>query len=151
MRVYKNENYAEFEWLVGEIPIDDKNGSEIISRFDTDIQSNGVFYTDANGREMLKRQRNHRDTWNLTLLENISGNYYPVNAKIAIEDQNQRLAILTDRAQGGSSLTDGSVELMVRLFQRKLSSFSSFLTSSNVLFRFIVVCYTMMLSVLVKH
>lgn len=113
IRVYKDENVVEFEWLVGEIPIGDKIGREIISRFDTDIRSGDVFYTDSNGREMLKRRRNHRDTWVLNLTEKISGNYYPVTAKIAIEDNRKRFAVLNDRSQGGSSLADGSIELMV--------------------------------------
>lgn len=45
--------------------------------------------------------------------EPIAGNYYPITAKIAIEDEDYRLAILNDRAQGGSSMFDGTVELMV--------------------------------------
>lgn len=113
VRIYKNENKAEFQWLVGPIPTSDNTGREIISRFDTDIESNGIFYTDSNGREMVQRRRNHRDTWNLTLLEPVSGNYYPVTTKIAIEDDTRRFALLTDRAQGGSSIDDGSIELMV--------------------------------------
>lgn len=113
IRLYKDENIVEFEWLVGEIPVSDKIGREIISRFDTDIRSGDAFYTDSNGREMLPRRRDHRYTWNLNVTEKISGNYYPVTAKIAIEDQRKRFAVLTDRAQGGSSLADGSVELMV--------------------------------------
>lgn len=113
VRIYKNEKTAEFQWLVGPIPVEDEVGREIIMRFDTDIASDGIFYTDSNGREMLRRRRDHRDTWNLTLLETVSGNYYPVTAKIAIEDEDRRFAILTDRAQGGSSLADGSIELMV--------------------------------------
>lgn len=116
VRIYKNENFAEFQWLVGPIPVEDNIGREIITKFDTDIESNGIFYTDSNGREMLKRVRDQRATWNLTLLETVSGNYYPVTTKIAIEDNTRRFAILTDRAQGGSSLTDGSIELMVGLF-----------------------------------
>lgn len=117
IRVYKDEKFVEFEWLVGPIPVEDKIGKEIVSRFESDIKSNGVFYTDSNGREMLKRQRDHRDTWNLELLEKVSGNYYPITAKIAIEDEKTRLAILTDRSQGGSSLTDGAIELMVILLR----------------------------------
>lgn len=113
VRIYKTESYAEFQWMVGEIPVSDGNGREIVTRFDTNIESNGVFYTDTNGREMLKRRRDQRDTWTVNLLEKISGNYYPVTAKIAIEDVNHRMAILTDRAQGGSSLYDGSIEIMV--------------------------------------
>ncbi|XP_037957691.1 lysosomal alpha-mannosidase isoform X2 [Teleopsis dalmanni] len=113
VRVYRKHGYAEFEWMVGPIPIDDGVGKEIITRFNSDIQSEGIFYTDSNGREMLKRLRDHRDTWRVKLLEHTAGNYYPITTKIALEDENARLAILTDRAQGGSSMGDGSLELMI--------------------------------------
>ncbi|XP_062548691.1 lysosomal alpha-mannosidase-like isoform X3 [Armigeres subalbatus] len=113
VRVYADESHVEFEWMVGPIPIQDRVGKEIVSRFYTAAQSNGVFWTDSNGREMIKRQRNHRETWELHLEEPVAGNYYPVTAKIALEDEKVRLAVLNDRAQGGSSLEDGSLELMV--------------------------------------
>jgi len=79
------------------------------------LQTDKTFYTDSNGREMLKRVRNYRPTWDLKLEEPISGNYYPVTSKIALKDERNQLKlnILVDRAQGGSSLTDGAVELMV--------------------------------------
>jgi len=115
VRVYKHEYHVEFEWMVGAIPVDDKIGKEVITRFLTDITSNGTFYTDSNGREMIKRIRDYRETWNLRLDEKIAGNYYPVTTKIAIEDAKLRMAVLTDRAQGGSSIFDGSLELMVCL------------------------------------
>lgn len=99
--------------MIGEIPINDGLGREVITRFDTDIKSKEIFFTDSNGREMLRRQRNHRDTWKLELNEPVAGNYYPITSKIAIEDDNTRLAILNDRAQGGGSLSDGSIEIMV--------------------------------------
>ncbi|KAH8402521.1 hypothetical protein KR222_002400, partial [Zaprionus bogoriensis] len=113
VRVYANSNYAEFEWLVGPIPIDDNIGKEVITRFNSDIASDGIFYTDSNGREMIKRQRNHRETWDVKIYESVSANYYPITTKIALEDSTARMAILTDRAQGGSSMQDGSLELMV--------------------------------------
>lgn len=113
VRVYKAEKFVEFEWLVGPIPIDDVIGKEIVSRFFTVMKTNGEFFTDSNGREMLKRKRNSRDTWKVSLKEAIAGNYYPVTTKIAIEDAKHRLAVLTDRAQGGSSIFDGTLELMV--------------------------------------
>lgn len=115
VRVYKTEDFVEFEWLVGPIPIDDGVGKEIVSRFYTVMKTDGVVYTDSNGREMLKRKRNHRDTWKVNIKEPIAGNYYPINTKIAIEDKEHRLAILTDRAQGGASVHDGTVELMVSM------------------------------------
>lgn len=113
VRVYKTERFVEFEWMVGPVPIDDSVGKEVVSRFFTVMKTNGEFYTDSNGREMLKRKRNHRDTWKVEINEAVAGNYYPVTTKIAIEDKTHRLAILTDRAQGGSSTFDGTVELMV--------------------------------------
>lgn len=113
VRVYKTENFVEFEWLVGPIPIADNIGKEIVSRFFTVMKTGGTFHTDSNGREMLKRKRNYRETWKVNVKESVAGNYYPINTKIAIEDKVHRLAILTDRAQGGSSIYDGTVELMV--------------------------------------
>lgn len=113
VRIYKTEKYVEFEWLVGPIPIEDDIGKEIVSRFTTDVNNNGVFYTDSNGREMIRRKRDARGTWNLEVNEPISGNYYPINARIVIEEGFKRLAILTDRSQGGSSMIDGSLEIMV--------------------------------------
>lgn len=113
VRIYKSEKYVEFEWLVGPIPIEDDVGKEIVSRFTTDIHNDGVFYTDSNGREMIRRKRDTRGTWNLEVNEPIAGNYYPINAKIALEEGYKRLAIMTDRSQGGSSMVDGTLEIMV--------------------------------------
>lgn len=114
VRIYKTEKYVEFEWLVGPIPIDDDVGKEIVSRFTTDINNDGVFYTDSNGREMIRRKKDTRGTWNLEVNEPIAGNYYPINAKIVVEEGFKRLAIMTDRSQGGSSMVDGTLEIMVR-------------------------------------
>ena len=113
IRLYQHEAYAEFEYTVGPIPVGDKLGKEIITRFDTKIQSNGKFYTDANGREIKERIRNHRDTWTLNVSEPVSGNYYPVNSRIFINDTKSQLTILNDRSQGGSSIKDGQVEVML--------------------------------------
>ncbi|XP_016964290.1 lysosomal alpha-mannosidase isoform X2 [Drosophila biarmipes] len=113
VRVYSRDSFAEFEWLVGPIPIDDGIGKEVITRFNSDIESEGIFRTDSNGREMIKRKLNHRDTWSVKINEEVAGNYYPITTKIDLEDDTARMAILTDRAQGGSSLKDGSLELMV--------------------------------------
>ena len=95
----------------------DKIGKEIVTRYSSNLQTDKTFYTDSNGREMLKRVRNYRPTWNLELMEPISGNYYPVTSKISLKDEKKQLKlnILVDRAQGGSSLEDGDVELMVNV------------------------------------
>jgi lysosomal alpha-mannosidase len=115
IRIYDQENLIEFEWLVGPIPNQDANGKEVITRFTTDFATKSTFYTDSNGREMLKRVRNSRPTWNLTLEEPVAGNYYPITSKLSIVDDSRdlQLSLLTDRAQGGSSLKDGQLEMMI--------------------------------------
>ncbi|XP_076655119.1 lysosomal alpha-mannosidase II isoform X1 [Halictus rubicundus] len=115
IRIYNEEQYVEFDWLVGPIPVKDNVGKEIVTKYSSNLQSKGEFYTDSNGREMLKRQRSYRPSWNLKLEEPVAGNYYPVTSKIALEDKSryQRLSVITDRAQGGTSMRDGEIELMV--------------------------------------
>ncbi|KAG5895850.1 hypothetical protein JTB14_038276 [Gonioctena quinquepunctata] len=115
IRVYSGETYVEFDWIIGPIPIDDVHGKEIITRYKTNLSSNSTFYTDSNGRETLTRIRNFRPTWDLRLEEPVAGNYYPVTSKIAIRDEERHfeVGVLTDRAQGGSSLKDGHIELML--------------------------------------
>lgn len=105
----------------------DKIGKEIVTRYSSNLQTDKTFYTDSNGREMLKRVRNYRSTWNLKLMEPISGNYYPVTSKITLKDEKKQLKlnVFVDRAQGGSSLEDGDVELMVNV-QIQLINFCNY-------------------------
>lgn len=42
-----------------------------------------------------------------------TGNYYPVTTDISINDDDLDLTVFTDRAEGGSSLKDGDIELML--------------------------------------
>ncbi|CAF1668432.1 unnamed protein product [Rotaria magnacalcarata] len=111
--LYDEGEFVEVEWTVGPIPIDDNMGKEIIIRYDTDINSQSKYYTDANGREVLERTRDYRPTWNYTVVETVSGNYYPINSRIWIKDQNRQLTVLTDRSEGGGSISNGSMEIML--------------------------------------
>ncbi|KAM6307824.1 LOW QUALITY PROTEIN: lysosomal alpha-mannosidase, partial [Podargus strigoides] len=113
VRLHAGRPHVELEWTVGPIPVGDGWGKEVISRFETPLRTAARFYTDSNGRQMLERRRDHRPTWNLSQTEPVAGNYYPVNTRIFIKDARTQLTVLTDRSQGGSSLLDGSVELMV--------------------------------------
>ncbi|KAF6207869.1 hypothetical protein GE061_016318 [Apolygus lucorum] len=127
LRIYRGAEpfHVEHEWLVGPIPFDDEGfGKEVVIRYHvSDLHNNGEFLTDSNGREMLKRKMNYRPTWNVELDEKISGNYYPVTTRIAIEDGDNIWSVVTDRSQGGSSLQDGTMELMVH---RRLSHDDAF-------------------------
>ena len=97
--------------------IRDEVGKEIINRVSTGVPSEGCFYTDSNGRKTLMRQRDFRPTWSLDISEPVSENYYPINSHIYITDAEQNpsitVALVNDRAQGGSSVKDGQIELMV--------------------------------------
>ena len=115
VRIYEGMDYVELEYTVGPIPFEDGLGKEIISKFSTSLDTKGVWYTDANGRSMQKRVRNFRPTWKLNQTEPAAGNYYPVNSRIALVDETKgvQLVVLNDRSQGGASLSDGDMELMV--------------------------------------
>lgn len=115
IRLKPNDDYVELEWFVGPIPVDDLVGKEIITKYETSALTNGIFYTDANGREILQRVRNYRPTWTLDLEEPTAGNYYPINSKIYIQDtiNDAQITIVTDRSHGGSSIEDGNMEVML--------------------------------------
>lgn len=113
VRLVNGQDYAEVEATIGPVPIDGNLGREVITRFSTDIASGADYYTDSNGREFLKRVRDFRPTYNLTLFgETVTNNYYPVDAAIRIEDSTRVFSVLTDRSQAGGSLASGQLELM---------------------------------------
>lgn len=93
----------------------DDIGKEIITRFTTELESGDTFYTDSNGREIIKRRRDFRSDYNFTVEEPVAGNYHPVTSRISLRDEEQGLqfSLLNDRAQGGTSLKSGQVELML--------------------------------------
>lgn len=118
IRVYQHVDYIEFDWVVGPIPVDRyraDSGKEIISLFETDLLSNKTFFTDSNGRETIRRVRDHRYTWRLDTTEKVASNYHPVTSWIFIRDyeRNLQLTVMPDRCQGGTSLKDGQIEMMV--------------------------------------
>ncbi|XP_056689523.1 alpha-mannosidase At3g26720 isoform X2 [Spinacia oleracea] len=112
-RVYKGKEHAEIEFTIGPIPIDDGAGKEIVTQIKTTMNTNGTFYTDSNGRDFIKRIRDHRADWDLEVSQAIAGNYYPINVGVYVEDGKKELSVLVDRAIGGSSIMDGQIELML--------------------------------------
>jgi len=113
VRLYKGASSMEVAYSVGSIPINDGLGKEIVSVWTTDIASANTWYTDSNGRDMQKRVLNFRPTWTLNVTDPVSGNFYPVDSAIFLKDAKTQLTVVTDRAQGGASLRNGELELMV--------------------------------------
>lgn len=107
-RVYPDSDLIEFNFRVGPVPLEDEGErNEIITRYSLDIDNKGVFYTDSNGRQIMERTRK--------LGEMYSANYYPVTSRIFIQDKENdlQMTVFTDRSQGGSSLKDGQIELLI--------------------------------------
>ena len=62
----------------------------------------------------MKRVIDQRESYPYTVTEPVAANYYPVNSHIYLKDGvGNQLTMLVDRAQGGASLRDGELELMV--------------------------------------
>ena len=115
-RIYANESFVEFQWLVGSIPISYGTfsvGREVVALFSTSINNQGMFKTDSNGREMLLRKKDYRSTWKFEPTQEVSENYYPVVSRLSISDSKMEVAVVNDRAQGGSGFRNGTIELMV--------------------------------------
>ncbi|XP_027359889.1 alpha-mannosidase-like [Abrus precatorius] len=112
-RVYKDKEHAEIEYTIGPIPTLDGVGKEVITQMTANMVTNKEFYTDSNGRDFMKRVRDHREDWSLQVNQPVAGNYYPLNLGIYIKDKKSELSVLVDRATGGASIRDGQVELML--------------------------------------
>ncbi|CAH2987949.1 unnamed protein product [Chilo suppressalis] len=114
-RTYTVLEYSEVDWLIGPISDEDGVGKEYVMKYISNILNNGEFDTDSSGRTTLKRKLNQRPQWNLTLEEPVAGNYYPIVGYISIKDSesNLSLRIIPDRPEGGASLVEGEIEMML--------------------------------------
>ena len=115
-RVWAGAASAELEWTVG--PVDgaaQQESHEVITRYESGLATGGEWVTDSNCREGQRRVRNSRANYTSTIatLEPVSSNYYPVNCLIRSSSADVTLAVAVDRSEGGASLADGALELMV--------------------------------------
>ncbi|KAK6759766.1 hypothetical protein RB195_021372 [Necator americanus] len=114
IRLKKNAKHIEFDWIIGPIPKEENDPitKEVVTRYITDIKNDNIFFTDSNGRQMMRRERNFNPSFKYVDTEPVSGNYYPVTNRVFLKDNNKQLTILTDRSQGATSF-DGGLELML--------------------------------------
>ena len=108
----------KFDLDLNSLPTMYTKGYEFVATFDAlDFNNNQTFFTDSNGLEMQKRILNYRPTWDLQANynqsnENITANYYPVQSAISMKDGSRVFTVMNDRSQGGSALSDGTIEFM---------------------------------------
>lgn len=95
------ENVVDFERT------DEYRQMEMFMRLSTGINNGNpaVIYTDSNGFQIQKR---------VTVKQaGIESNYYPVTTMAYIEDENHRLTVLVNHAQGAVGWEPGRIELML--------------------------------------
>ena len=81
---------------------------ELVVRFETDMKTEGKFYTENNGLEFRERQYNASFDPDTVAL-----NYYPMVARAFINDSDARLAFVSDRTHGTTSIQEGHFEIML--------------------------------------
>lgn len=81
--------------------------TEVVLRTSTSVKNNRTLYSDDNGYQMMKRT--YRKFTNNTLARN----YFPMVRTAYIEDDLSRLVLVSDRAHGVSSQTNGQLEVML--------------------------------------
>lgn len=88
------------------------NNSELALRLETDIiSSEHQLCTDSNGFQMQSRKTRSKF--------GIQGNFYPVTTSAFLEDERNRITLLTTEAHGVASLASGMIDIMLdrRLMQ----------------------------------
>lgn len=115
LRLYNDSITVEMEWTVGPIPLDNYQGKEVITDYLTGLNNNREIFTDANSRQMMHRRYNYRPSWNFRNTENVAGNYYPITSQAFIKDVSRdvQFTVFVDRAEGGGSIKNGSIEIML--------------------------------------
>ena len=102
------------------------NGTEIVMVYSPSRSSPSdekqTFYTDSNGRQMVKRVQDTRFSYDLeggNKIEPVSSNYYPINSAIMTQVGSETWSVLTDRSQGATKINPDEIEIMVhrRLFK----------------------------------
>lgn len=95
------ENIVDFE-----MPPKNRE-TELFMRLQTDIQNGDIpeFYTDQNGFQYQKRIKVEK--------LGIEANYYPITTMAWMQDDETRLTLITNHAQGASSYEPGRLEVML--------------------------------------
>lgn len=124
IRVDSKKNYIEFDYVVGPVPVNmesfNSTGREVVTRYITDMKTDGVFLTDSNARQLLVRKSRMGPQM---MAENLGGNFYPVVSTIMLKNTKDQgnctkckaeaVSVLVDRPQAGTSSHEGQLELLI--------------------------------------
>jgi hypothetical protein len=116
------ENFVEIFFTIGPLP----SQTEVITIFNSNINSEGIVTTDDNGFEFLPREYQ----WGL----GIEANYYPLIYASFISDLVSQLTVISERSHGVSSQIDGSIEVMIHRNPDMGDGFGPGLTDTTVVY-----------------
>ena len=85
------------------------NNSEFFVSYETELINNGIFFTDSNGLELMRRQFMERDFDYNSDTVSLSTNLYPITAIAMIKDQFNGLevGVVVDRPNFVTSHHEG--------------------------------------------
>ncbi|VDN04078.1 unnamed protein product [Thelazia callipaeda] len=100
----KNENRLHMKLY---IDMQDLVNKQLTTRFDTDLESDGIeYFTDNNGLQLIKRREYVEE-------ERPESNYYPMSTALVLQDKSKRLSILSDTPHGVRKFNKISFEIML--------------------------------------
>lgn len=112
VRIHHSEDSSLSDAIYVENEVDFENPpknreTELFMRVVSDVQNGDPpeFYTDLNGFQMQKRLKIERI--------GIEGNYFPISTMAFIQDNDLRISLLTNHAQGAASWQPGFLEVML--------------------------------------
>ncbi|XP_064622648.1 alpha-mannosidase 2-like [Lineus longissimus] len=91
------ENYVDMTGITKD--------TDIFMRLDTSIDNSKYLYTDSNGYQMVRRQRQNSFP--------VSGNVYPISDACYIQDKTTRLSLLAGQPHGVASLQKGQLDVFL--------------------------------------
>jgi len=127
-RIYKpsaasvEDGFFDLFFRLGVLP----SHVEIVSSFETSIQSDVNLFTDTNGFDFQARK------YNSSLP--IQGNHFPSPWGAYIKDGTSQLSLIYERSHGTSSLRNGHIETMIHRNPDMSDGFGPGLTDTDVVF-----------------
>ena len=106
INIYKNPFFIQTISILNNIRTLINSSNDLVILLESNIINENEFYTDNSGIKMVKRTLK-----NLPVNEN----FYPINKAISItsKNDNKKITIFNDRPEGGTSLKNGSLILML--------------------------------------
>ena len=144
-RLYSSDSFLHIYTSSGPF-LNNSSSTDSILRFETDIQNNGVFWTDNNGLELHERKRWSRPftTQNYTNMagnEPVAINMFPMASACVLADSDSSkpsLALLTANSHSCTSMSDGAFEITLNrnVLDNKGERFTGnrLVTQHNILF-----------------